>query len=264
MTTNKDSESSILEKNQSSHYYRCVHCHAPCPSLYRHLSASASSIKLTTCTECEQNVDPYIERELLLVAIDCFLAREEAYRHVLYNLDFEWRWKQAIQFIVAWSILNTYLQWETLRVEDPTNESLQDAGYIISLAVLSFAGPVLQWLAIYLYLAQTNKPVHPMLASQVYLALVLPTSFDVVVILVLIWENTKTVRLAGSLLIAYWQGTALLLLSPNMLAPLVGLAVRLLWNNVCSTYLQPFPCVGLDIGSWGSLAEERAYSLCLT
>ena len=190
MTTNKDSKSTS-EKKQSSHYYRCVHCHAPCPSLYRYLSASASSIKLTTCSECEQNVDPYVERELLLVAIDCILAREEAYRHVLYNFDWEWGWKPAIQFLVAWSILNTYIRWETLRDEDPTNEALQDTGYLISLAVFSFAGLVLQWLAIYFYLAQTNKPVHPMLASQVYLALVLPTSFDVVMLLVLIWENTK-------------------------------------------------------------------------
>lgn len=263
MTTNKDSEST-LEKKQSFHYYRCVHCHAPCPSLYRHLSASASSIKLTTCSECKQNVDPYVERELLLVAIDCILAREEAYRHVLYNLDLEWGWKRAMQLLVAWSILNTYIQWETLRDEDPTNEALQETGYVISLAVFSFAGLVLQWLAIYFYLAQTNKPLHPILASQVYLALVLPTTFDVVIIWVLIWENTKTVRLAGSLLIAYWQGTALLLLSPSMLAPLVGLGVRLVWNYVCSIFLHPFPCVGLDIGSFGSLAEDRAYSLCLT
>ena len=264
MATNKDSESS-LKKKQSSHYYLCVHCHAPCPSLYRHLSASASSIKLTTCSECEQNVDPYVERELLLVAIDCILAREGAYRHVLYNFDWEWGWKPAIQFLGVWSILNTYIQWETLRDEDPKNEALQDTGYLICLAVFSLAGLVLQWLAIYFYLAQTNKAVHPMLASQVYLALVLPTSFDVVMLLVLIWENTKTVRLTGSLLIAYWQGTALLLLSPSMLAPLVGLGVRLIWNTVCTTFLQPFPCVGfLDIGLWGSLAEERAYSLCLT
>jgi hypothetical protein len=254
MTTNK---------KQSSHYYRCVHCHAPCQSLYRHLSASASSIKLTTCSECEQNVDPYVERELLLVAIDCILSREEAFRHVLYNLDLECGWKRAIQFLVVWSILNTYIQWETLRDEDPNNEASQNAGYVISLAVFSFTGLVLQWLAIYFYLAKTNKPVHPMLASQVYLALVLPTSFDVVIILVLIWENTKTVRLTGSLLIACWQGTALLLLSPSMLAPLVGLGVRLVWNTACSTFLQPFPCVGLNIGLWGSLAEERAYSLCL-
>jgi hypothetical protein len=263
MNTNSDSKLS-LEKKQSSHYYRCVHCHAPCPSLYRHLSASASSIKLTTCSECKQNVDPYVEREFLLVAIDCILARIEAYRHVLYNLDLEWGWKPAIQFLAAWSILNTYIRWETLRDEDPTNEALQDTGYLISLAVLSSVGLVLQWLTIYFILAQTNKPVHSMLASQVYLALVLPTSFVVVIILVLIWENTKTVRLTGFLLIAYWQGTALLLLSPSMLAPLVGLGVRLVWNIMCSTLLQPFPCAGLDIGSWGSLAEERAYSLCLT
>ena len=40
-----------------------------------------------TCSQCHKMVDPYIEREWLLVVIDCILLREEAYRHVLYNVD---------------------------------------------------------------------------------------------------------------------------------------------------------------------------------
>jgi Arv1-like family len=42
-------------------------------------------IKLTTCQSCGQNVDPYVERDALLVAMDCLLLREQACRHVLCN-----------------------------------------------------------------------------------------------------------------------------------------------------------------------------------
>lgn len=62
--------------------YHCIHCLTPSESIYRRMGRE---IKLTTCRRCGQDVDPYIEKEWLLVAMDCILLREEAYRHVLSN-----------------------------------------------------------------------------------------------------------------------------------------------------------------------------------
>lgn len=67
--------------------YVCVHCGTPSAALYRQLSASLSSIKAVACTVCHQRqVDPYMEREWLLVVIDAMLLRPEAYRHILFNV----------------------------------------------------------------------------------------------------------------------------------------------------------------------------------
>ena len=295
--------------------YRCVYCGTPCHSLYRQLSSSSHSIKLTTCIACNQVVDPYIEREILLIVIDCILLREEAYRHVLYNrlllmlmmngknnneataaavdnnntMDIfsssssfnsvVFTWKRALQVLLSWCILDTYLIWETLKIsqrlalatEDYSSSSpttsitntdvedvvdvtdnnnniiLPELYHITFIAMISISGIVLQWMTIYWYLQQRQQRQRQqyqrrqqqsqqqqqhydnnknnnifnyhlvLLKIQIYLALIVPSSFaHVVTILVLIWENTTTiVHLLGYILIASWQCLALSVLSYN-------------------------------------------------
>lgn len=75
--------------------FRCISCLTPSPTLFKQYrsnatstaaaAATAASIKLSPCSRCEKNVDPYCEREWLLVILDLVLLRHEAYRHVLYN-----------------------------------------------------------------------------------------------------------------------------------------------------------------------------------
>lgn len=62
----------------------CTNCRRPTDTLYRVFS-NPGSIQLTTCVSCGRDVDPYIEREWLLVIMDCVLHRPEAFLHVLYN-----------------------------------------------------------------------------------------------------------------------------------------------------------------------------------
>lgn len=69
-----------------SRKYVCTNCSRSTPSLYK-VYSTPGSIQLTTCKYCGHDVDPYIERELVLVIIDCVLHRPEAFRHVLYNRD---------------------------------------------------------------------------------------------------------------------------------------------------------------------------------
>jgi len=64
-------------------HHVCVHCGCPTPILHRLLSGN--HIKLVECKNCHRDVDPYIEREMLLVMIDLILLRSSAYKHILFN-----------------------------------------------------------------------------------------------------------------------------------------------------------------------------------
>jgi hypothetical protein len=267
-TPPKEEDAASSSKNNDEPLaYVCVHCATPCASLYRRLSVSLSSIKTMTCEACGQTVDPYIEREWLLVAIDCILLRDEAYRHVLFNVE-EFQQiprKRAFQFLAAWSILDGYLKWETLRNDETgamDEELLRDTAFIFSLGASSLLGKLLQCWAMYFYMTLVAKKTPQNLDMQLVLALLLPSSFSVVTIFVIIWENTKTVRLLGSLLIAYWQGIAVSVISSDIQTPLVGLIVGVLWRLVVSiVWVRPSPCIGLDLEL---PIPGGPYNLCLT
>jgi len=64
--------------------YACITCLQPNQALYKQYS-TAKNIKLQTCPVCCRDVDPYIERELLLVIMDMLLMRDCAYRHLFFN-----------------------------------------------------------------------------------------------------------------------------------------------------------------------------------
>jgi Arv1-like family len=53
------------------------------------VTSTPSVVKLNHCTSCQNVVDPYCEREGLLVMLDLILLRTESYRHVLCN-DTNW------------------------------------------------------------------------------------------------------------------------------------------------------------------------------
>mmetsp|Transcript_9261 Transcript_9261/g.18447 ORF Transcript_9261/g.18447 Transcript_9261/m.18447 type:complete len:448 (+) Transcript_9261:174-1517(+) len=299
--------------------YVCVYCGTPCAVLYRQLTNSLSSIKAMHCERCQRIVDPYIEREWLLVVIDCILLRPESYRHILYNNEYlSWHGvaqssnkrntsqkevqegeeeknsrtitttttlmttvtiKRLIQWTFASSMFHAYLKRQTLVHEHQhAKREYQDSmaftglendddssttlvyGIFVFTSVLDL---VVQWLTIYGYLklistlstllpsssslpppsdvssdnseddigqrktktmdkqqtkdeaTLTPSPPPPPhnLAYQLYLALLLPTSFQVLSVLVLIWENSKTTRALGSLLVTCGQSLAISLIS---------------------------------------------------
>ena len=79
-----NAQDSLMNPSKCSNDYLCVSCLTPNNALYRQYS-SIKSIKLQTCTNCGRDIDPYIERELLLVVIDMVLLRSSAYTHFLFN-----------------------------------------------------------------------------------------------------------------------------------------------------------------------------------
>ena len=256
--------------------YICVYCGTPCSALYRQLSASLSSITEMNCTKCNQVVDRYIEREWLLVVIDCILLRPESYRHVLFNAKeyFETvTWRRAIQLTVATSILHAYLKWETLMTTTMSMESRRrlnedpSALLVASLGIASFLDFVVQWMTIYGFLkmmVKTNTKdkisVHAKdqnLAAKVFWALILPTAFQVTSIFVLIWENHKTTRALGSVLIVGWQTLAISIVAhPEKdvfvsTASMIGILALMLCRLGVSLALRgadvPTPCVGYEM-----------------
>lgn len=276
----------------SQHKYHCIRCLKQAPSLYRKFSKT--SLKLSVCDECGFDVDPYVEREIFLVAMDLVLLRQDAYRHLLLNriegFEVHRNIRKAIQYVIASGILQTYLLWEAYRgnniepsasnMTSDTTETLrdlldrQDQGTISllsnlfpqALARIVTMG-IVSYFSLRLFSRRATSPF--VLLTRVHLAVVLPTSFAVVTILVLVWENTYTVRLLGSLLIFTYQLLSIFAIaSVEGLSPLettltIGFAVALCalnsWALSRMGGLTGVPCAGFSHHMDGQLL-----SLCLT
>lgn len=237
-------------QNRSNVPYVCVHCGFPSESLYHQLGASLSSIKVLTCNKCNEVIDPYIEREWLHIAIDCILMRKAAYRHVLYNSDAfqEISNRQRIQVTFAFSCLDAYLRFERFKIvmgESPP--LLQSKGFLFTITMTSFVGKLVVWLAISMYgrlhCKSTADNKDDSISDRFFLALSLPRLFTLVTKLVMMWENTETVRLLESLMIASWQLLAVSVVSGNLVGPGVGLAIGYLWNAALASIIH-LPCIG--------------------
>lgn len=337
----EDNDSDNSDGSTSSLSYVCIYCGSPCDALYRQLTTSLSSIKAMHCEHCQRIVDPYIEREWLLVVIDCILLRPEAYRHILYNNQ-DWsynsktkelsndknkesftrttpRIQRLVQWTVVSSLFHAYLKWQILvHNQQPIHQDQQGMGdenhddsstlLCVVYTISSLMDLVAQWLVVYGYttfvsrissespskgtnrnngkLSTTTDAVSASFSShsiayQIYVALLLPTSFRVVSVLVLIWENSKTTMALGSLLVAYWQSLGLSLISiPRRgtvsssvllsLTPLVGILSLIAWRFTVGYLLQVvseenscifrfdqchelMPCVGFELDIWGDI-----------
>jgi hypothetical protein len=248
----------------------CVYCATPCAALYRKLSAS--SIKAMTCNnaKCQQVVDPYIEREWLLVAIDCILLRPEAYRHVLFNAKKDFplfetlTWGRAMHLTIASSILPAYLQYESAVSSGNTKiweHEMFLSAKMITLILASAFKIFLQWGAAYLYTIRASLTEEPHTATlsrtdlgkKIFWSLLLPTAFHVTTVFVLIWENSQTTRALGSLLVTCWQALAVLLVAQYViprnggtLAAVVVILAGILWQLLL-TQLITIPWVGFEV-----------------
>mmetsp|Transcript_13313 Transcript_13313/g.31347 ORF Transcript_13313/g.31347 Transcript_13313/m.31347 type:complete len:411 (+) Transcript_13313:53-1285(+) len=339
--------------------YVCVYCGMPCSALYRQLNKnSLSSIKAMHCEWCHRIVDPYVEREWLLVAIDCILLRPEAYRHIFYNnknlsmyihiqKDEEYskqqergnrnlvaadaisttsgiqNFAQLVEWTFISSLFHAYLKFKSLGcmrqqsakrsatvLEIGNSSTLLHAIFVLT----SASDLVAQWLALYGFIKlisrdsaqnstiSTNttkqkydgneqkkvsmQPSHSM-GYQIYLALLLPTSFHIIVVLVILWENSKTTRAFGSLLVACWQCLGIFLISTNNnskmsaknnvlkgCTPLVGIISLIAWRFVADRFVlaivgtsgnmnlrhlhRTIPCVGYEVDVFGDIISTIA------
>ena len=231
--------------------YICTSCTSPTSSLYR-VYSSPGSIQLTTCKGCGNDVDPYIEREWLLVVMDCVLHRPEAFRHALYNRDpfatilcaqdIQQHSSRSVKthnridglrqllyysFIAA--LFRTYL-WHAATT-DEGDVSGQHSAKLLVVLFQSLIGENIMAIATILSASvivkmtikrrnnsdsstaasrsktktESNDVPLSFFYSRLYLAVTIPSFVHIVTIFAIIWENSATVCLLGTLLVLSLQ-----------------------------------------------------------
>lgn len=252
-------------------YYICTNCTRPTDTLYK-VYSTPGSIQLTTCQNCGHDVDSYIEREWLLVTMDCVLHRPEAFRHMLYNREpfcrfgstseegvsvkessdneqknkncqdssnmdmgttnYSGWWyqndslKRLIRYSALASLLRTYIWYVAKGTGREDHELLPE---LVIVLLQSFVGEVTMLLttilsgSFFLEQAQASQPNNDssknassdeiemginskaFFYSRLHLALTIPVFFHIATIFALIWENSSTVSLLGTLFVLSLQ-----------------------------------------------------------
>jgi hypothetical protein len=149
---------------------------------------------------------------------------------------------------------------------------------IALLVLTSVSDMIVQWAAVFLFLNQKTVKAKKRgqaadnLPAKIFWSLVLPTAFQVVSIFVLVWENSKTTRALGSLLVACWQGLAILVVAEKVAAQsgitaaIVGILAVMLWRLARNQFFHQEPCVGFEFDFFFSRPEgdKPFFPLCLT
>ncbi|EFA86273.1 hypothetical protein PPL_00835 [Heterostelium album PN500] len=64
----------------------CIECGRPVNDVYKEFGkAGSGNIRLTRCSHCNQIADKYVEFDFIIVFLDLFLHKAQAYRHLLFN-----------------------------------------------------------------------------------------------------------------------------------------------------------------------------------
>lgn len=228
MTKEKTNTKSSATQYSKTFKYICITCLTQCDALYKQYS-SENNIKLQSCAFCGSDVDPYIERELLLVVIDMVLMRPKAYRHFFFNrthalatkidnneISFNfYSSKNAIVLLLICiafrAMLNTKNDIE-FKDEMLDTSVIHDMNIILvgifipflyqsTIEMISLClGSILS--AIYILSTRNKKGIidnsnKKLFMSQMFAAMVMPQLFHLVTLFVHIYEDSLTVRLLG-------------------------------------------------------------------
>eukprot|EP01112_Ceratiomyxa_fruticulosa_P017188 TRINITY_DN5304_c0_g1_i1.p1 TRINITY_DN5304_c0_g1~~TRINITY_DN5304_c0_g1_i1.p1 ORF type:complete len:246 (-),score=16.86 TRINITY_DN5304_c0_g1_i1:125-862(-) len=96
----------------------CVECGKPVNDLYKSYGTGAAAIRLTLCQYCNRTADKYVEYDQVLVFLDLFLHRPQAYRHLLFNkMDYHEKGIdiQYIKVFVVYIFFEAYIKWLRFR-----------------------------------------------------------------------------------------------------------------------------------------------------
>jgi len=216
-----------MSKDDTTTLFHCVQCMMPSSSLYKYYSFS--SVKLTRCSYCANDVDFYVERESILIFIDLFLLRKSAYRHVLLNYqNHSNQGEQVPPYFQSFTIvenfglvvkllvlicgLETYFKYETwnyknssIHLEDNENEKISLLrlffSSMIELLLLCFLSSSLQFLFLYRFKA-VKKYQLIKLFSNFFLVNALPMIFQIIPLIILIWDrNVFIIRIISCIYI---------------------------------------------------------------
>lgn len=237
--------------------YLCVYCLTPSKSLYKQFSNN-KNIKLQTCTECKQDLDPYIEREVLLVLMDMMLLRSASYIHFIFNrkryiqgflqqgndtaaLECSFLYNStALTLVVA--IMKTLLkcignnEFFCLLSMDDSLCSTNRYQIYFRFAVWSVSD--MFWLVTWSFLMITillrlvcssifNNDVQfkAFLLDQIYLSIMIPHIFHTVTLFVQMYENSSEVRFLGSIFVACFSFCSMNCMIEGILAEIKAVSV---------------------------------------
>ncbi|XP_023247050.1 protein ARV1 isoform X2 [Copidosoma floridanum] len=103
--------------------YTCINCGAHVDKLYRRYSPSV--LKIVKCENCGKFADKYVEYDPVIVLVDLVLLEKPAYRHLLYNNDFNAYWKLLIVLILG----ESFRQWTNQYKFEFRNETMDLVGF---------------------------------------------------------------------------------------------------------------------------------------
>mmetsp|Transcript_2195 Transcript_2195/g.3492 ORF Transcript_2195/g.3492 Transcript_2195/m.3492 type:complete len:324 (-) Transcript_2195:203-1174(-) len=229
------------KEKTKKHQFVCIECLAPSPSLYK-IHPAGLSVKLTRCSICNAVVDPYIERELLLVLMDTMLHRKNAFRHLLFHrrlLDPKYNAAETtIQSLLAQAfcavVMDAYIKYDEVLMNDSVggygssdyggadaNVGSNAHGFNVLPELIAFS--CIEYTAMLfgcitaalvycacLSMCRKNAYMHQLQFINLFLAVNMPAIFlNSIAIFFLIWENTVTIRALSHLLVLSFQRLAL-------------------------------------------------------
>ena len=230
--------SPIISSKSSSgkNDYICVECLESCSSLYRQYS-SPNAVILTRCLNCGQNVDPYVERELLLVIMNLLLLRICAYRHTFHNRthfgkipltsDDSRQIVNCLKLIFCVCMIETYLKYVAFHqyqvilrdnISDSSLSSSYNNRFYSSPSVPHFfLSSLIEYLFMFLgtlFLARifviNDKLKSPnQFWIKIHNAILLPQCFKFIVMYIHIWEDSPTIRILGSVFVFSYHWMAI-------------------------------------------------------
>ncbi|KAK4519782.1 40S ribosomal protein S25 [Mucor velutinosus] len=156
---------------------------------------SKDNIRLTTCDQCNNFADKYIEHDFVIIFIDMLLHKPQVYRHLLFNRITEQDGVEphVFRFAILLILFEVYIKWfrleryytdyDTKFIEQPLYYQYL---YILTLCIFEFI--VFHCcinLAIRVYFRNQNKRIRH---NYVSMALIISSFGKMLLILMVIWD----------------------------------------------------------------------------
>ncbi|KAL4211725.1 sterol homeostasis protein [Rhizopus azygosporus] len=172
----------------------CVECGASVKNLFTQYSKD--NIRLTTCEQCNQFADKYIEHDFVVIFIDMLLHKPQVYRHILFNRITEQDRVEphVFRFAILLILFEVYIKWfrlerhcteyDTRFIEQPLSFQYL---YILALCIMEFA---MFHLVIHLiiWLSCLWKQEKRIRYNYVSMALIISSFGKMLLILMVIWD----------------------------------------------------------------------------
>ncbi|KAI8978534.1 Arv1 protein, partial [Pilobolus umbonatus] len=166
----------------------CVECGASVHNLYTQYSKD--NIRLTTCEECNQFADKYIEHDFVIIFIDMLLHKPQVYRHLLYNRISEQKGVEphVFRFAILLILFEVYIKWFRLeRYHSDYDTILHQPLYYQYLYILTLC--IYEFIVFHCsVIALVRFYVKQVKYNYVSMALIISSFGKMLLILMVIWD----------------------------------------------------------------------------